>query len=132
LSPQFFSCTHVAAVVKYWKLIHSRRVSSVMDDFKESDALWELLGRARRAKASPYFARKVLSAIREEKQPRFSVAALLRWVIPAAACAALLIGWSAYQHEQQDAFNAYFDSAADLQSLIASEDVSLWLEERPL
>jgi hypothetical protein len=105
-----------------------------MDDFKENDALWDLLGRARRVKASPYFARKILSAIREEKQPRFSVAALLRWIIPAAACVALIIGWSTYQHAQQDAdaFNAYFDSAADLQSLIASEDVSLWLEERPL
>ena len=65
-----------------------------MDDFKEKDALWDLLGRAPRVKASPYFARKVLSAIREEKQPRFSVAALLRWVIPAGACAALIIGWS--------------------------------------
>ena len=108
-----------------------------MDDFKENDALWDLLGRARQVKASPYFARKVLSAIREEKRPRFSLAALLRWVIPAGACAALIIGWSIYQqelyqHEQQDAFDAYFDSAADLQSLIASEDVSLWLEERSL
>ena len=99
-----------------------------MDDFKENDALWDLLGRAPRVKASPYFARKVLSAIREEKQPRFSVAALLRWVIPASVFAAFIIVWSTYQHEQQDAFDAYFDSAADLQSLIASEDVSEWLE----
>jgi hypothetical protein len=119
-------------MVKYWKLIRNWRVSLIMDDFKEKDALWDLLGRAPRVKASPYFARKVLSAIREDKQPRFSLAALLRWVIPAGACAALIIGWSVYQHEQQDAFNAYFDSAADLQSLIASEDVSLWLEERSL
>ena len=103
-----------------------------MDDFKENDALWDLLGRARQVKASPYFARKVLSAIREEKRPRFSLAALLRWVIPAGACAALAIGWSISQHEQQDTFNAYFDSAADLQSLIASEDASLWLEEPAL
>ena len=103
-----------------------------MDDFKENDALWDLLGRAPRAKASPYFTRKVLSAIREEKQPPFSVAALLRWVIPASVFAAFIIGWAAYQHEQQDAFNAYFDSAADLQSLIASEDVSVWLEDPAL
>ncbi len=104
-----------------------------MDDFKENDALWDLLGRARRVEASPYFARKVLSAIGEEQRPRFSLAALLRWAIPAAACAALIIiGWSSYQHEQQDEFNACFDSAADLQSLIASEDTSLWLEEPTL
>jgi hypothetical protein len=104
----------------------------VMDDFKENDPLWDMLGRARRVNASPYFVRKVLSAVREEKRPQFSVAALLRWVIPAAACAALFIAWPIYQHEQQDAFNAYFDSAADLQSLIASEDTSLWLEEPTL
>lgn len=103
-----------------------------MDDFKENDPLWDMLGRARRVNASPYFVRKVLSAVREEKRPQFSVAALLRWVIPAAACAALIIGWPIYQHEQQDAFNAYFDSAADLQSLIASEDTSLWLEDPAL
>ena len=102
-----------------------------MDDFKEHDPLWDLLGRARRVNASPYFTRKVLTAIRDGERPRFSLATLLRWVIP-AACAALIIGWPIYQHEQQDAFNAYFDSAADLQSLIASEDPSLWLEEPTL
>ena len=103
-----------------------------MDDFKENDPVWDLLGRARRVKASPYFTRKVLSAIREEKRPQFSLIALLRWVLPAAACAALIIGWPIYQHGQQDTFNAYFDSAADLQSLIASEDPSVWLEEPTL
>ena len=103
-----------------------------MDEYEENDALWDLLGRAPRVKASPYFTRKVLGAIREEKRPQFSVAALLRWVIPASAFAAFIIGWATYQHAQQDTFDAYFDSAADLQSLIASEDASMWLEEPTL
>ena len=103
-----------------------------MDDFKENDALWDLLGRAPRVEASPYFARKVLAAIREEKQPRFSVFALLRWVVPTVVFAAFVIGWAAYQHQQQDTFDAYFDSAADLQSLIASEDTSVWMDETKL
>jgi hypothetical protein len=103
-----------------------------MDDFKEHDPLWDLLGRARRVNPSPYFTRKVLNAIREEERPRFSIAMLLRWVIPAAACAALIIGWPIYQQDKQDAFNAYFDSAADLQSLVASEDPSLWIDEPTL
>ncbi|HEY5705370.1 MAG TPA: hypothetical protein VIS96_07335 [Terrimicrobiaceae bacterium] len=103
-----------------------------MDDFKEDDALWDLLGRAPGAKASPYFVRKVLNAICEKEQPRFSLAALLRWLVPAAACAALVIGWSVYQNQQQDTFNAYFDGAADFQSLIAFEDPPLWLEESTL
>ena len=51
---------------------------------------------------------------------------------PAAACAALIIGWPIYQQDKQDAFNAYFDSAADLQSLVASEDPSLWIDEPTL
>ncbi|HVQ20743.1 MAG TPA: hypothetical protein VMS23_06775 [Terrimicrobiaceae bacterium] len=99
-----------------------------MDDF-EDDPLWELLGRSPRAEASAYFARKVLKAIREkEKRPRFTINALLRWFIPAAASAALLIGWSVYRHEEQDTFDAIFDSAADLQSLVAAEDTSVWLD----
>ena len=89
-----------------------------MDDF-EDDPLWELLGRSPRAEASAYFARK---------RPRFTINALLRWFIPAAASAALLIGWSVYRHEEQDTFDAIFDSAADLQSLVAAEDTSVWLD----
>jgi len=101
-----------------------------MDDYKENDALWELLGRARRVEASPYFARKVLGAIhKEERRPWFSVGALLRWIIPTAACAGLIIGWATYQHQQEGTFNVYFDSAADLQSLVASEDSSVWFED---
>ena len=103
-----------------------------MDDFKENDALWDLMGRAPRVEASPYFARKVLAAIRVEIRPRFSVSALLRWAIPTGVFAAFVIGWSFYQHEQQDTFDAYFDSAADLQSLIASEDTSVWTDEPKL
>ncbi|MGB7791383.1 MAG: hypothetical protein WBL39_09230 [Terrimicrobiaceae bacterium] len=104
-----------------------------MDDFKEKDPLWELLGRSPRVGASPYFVRKVLRAIHEEKPSRFSWVALWRWLIPTAACAALVIGWAAYQHGQQEAFDAYFDQAADLQSLVvASEDASVWLDEPTL
>jgi hypothetical protein len=103
-----------------------------MDDFKEKDPLWDLLGRSRRIEASPYFVRKVMRAIQEEKRPQFSWVALLRWLIPTAAFAALVIGWVAYQHDQEEAFNADFDDAADLQSLIASEDASLWLDDPTL
>jgi hypothetical protein len=97
-----------------------------VDDF-EDDPLWELLGRSPRPAASPYFARKVLRAI-GDKEKRFTIAALLRWFLPAAATAALLIGWSVYRHDEQDAFDAIFDSAADLQSLVATEDTSVWLD----
>jgi hypothetical protein len=114
------------------KLLRSDGVSSIMDDFNEKDALWNLLGRSRRIEASPYFVRKVMRAVVEEKRPAFSWVALLRWFIPAATCAAIVIAWTAYRYDQQETFNAYFDNAADLESLIAFEDASPWLEESAL
>ena len=101
-----------------------------MDKDEENDALWELLGRARRVEASPYFARRVVGAIRNEhKRPRFSVSLLLRWLIPSAAVAALVLGWLSYQNQDQDVFDADFNRTADLQSLVISEDSFLWIDE---
>jgi hypothetical protein len=102
-----------------------------MDKDEENDALWELLGRARRVEASPYFARRVVGKIRNQQKPfRFSPSILLRWLIPTAALAGLVLGWLAYQNqEQQDVFDADFNRTADLQSLVTSEDSFLWIEE---
>jgi hypothetical protein len=103
-----------------------------MEDFTEKDPLWDLLGRSRRVEASPYFVRKVLRAIQEEGSPRFSWVSLARWLVPTATCAALVIVWATYQHDQEEAFDAYFDNAADLQSLVASDDGSQWLDDPTL
>jgi hypothetical protein len=104
-----------------------------MDKNEENDALWKLLGRARRVEASPYFARKVVSAVRsQEPAPRLSLRVLLRWLIPSAACAGLILGWLTYQYQQDDVFNADFDRAADLQSLVASDDSLAWLDDPAL
>jgi hypothetical protein len=101
-----------------------------MDKQEENDALWELLGRARRVEASPYFARRVVAAVRNQpERPRFSVSILLRWLIPSAALAGLVLGWLAYQNQEQDVFDADFNRTADLQSLVTSEDSFLWIEE---
>lgn len=101
-----------------------------MDKDDENDALWELLGQARRVEASPYFARRVVGAIRnQQKPPRFSLSVLLRWLIPTAALAGLVLGWLAYQNQEQDVFDADFNRTADLQSLVSSEDSFLWVEE---
>jgi hypothetical protein len=100
-----------------------------MDKDEENDALWELLGRARRIEASPYFARRVVGTIRNQQKPsRFSPSILLRWLIPTAALAGLVLGWLAYQNQEQDVFDADFNRTADLQSLVTSEDI-LWIEE---
>jgi hypothetical protein len=101
-----------------------------MDKDDENDALWELLGQARRVEASPYFARRVVGAIRnQQKSSSFSLGVLLRWLIPTAALAGLVLGWFAYQNQEQDVFDADFNRTADLQSLVNSEDSFLWVEE---
>ena len=101
-----------------------------MDKDDENDALWELLGQARRVEASPYFARRVVGAIRNQQKPsRFSPSVLLRWLIPTAALAGIVLGWFAYQNQEQDVFDADFNRTADLQSLVSSEDSFLWVEE---
>ncbi len=102
-----------------------------MDDFNKNDALWNLLGRAKPAKASPYFVRKVLREVKESGRPSRPLTALFRWLIPASALAAVAIGWTAFQwqHDQSVAeFNEYFDTIADLPSLVAQEDVSMWVQ----
>ena len=59
------------------------------DDHEEHDELWELLGKAREPKDSPFFASKVLRAIREEAQEPKGVSfwQWLRgsWLIPSVA-----------------------------------------------
>jgi len=102
-----------------------------MDEFNEKDALWDLLGQAKPVKASPYFVRKVLREVKESGRREFPLKAYIRWLIPASAFAAVVMGWTAYQwqHEQAVAeFNEYFDTIADLPSLVAQEDVSMWAE----
>ncbi len=98
-----------------------------MDDFSEKDPLWNLLGRARKVEASPYLARKVLRAIREEPS-RPVLGAFWRWFLPASACAALVLGWSAWQWRADESeFNETFDAVADLQSLVLYEDIA-WVD----
>jgi hypothetical protein len=101
-----------------------------MDDFNENDTLWKVLGQAKPAKASPYFVRKVLREVRNERQAPSRWHIFLRWMVPVGAAAALAIGVTTWQVEQQhqSEFNAYFDSAADLESLVAFEETSAWAD----
>ena len=45
---------------------------------EEHDDLWELMGKARETRVSPFFSRNVLRAIREEKQEKTGFLAWLR------------------------------------------------------
>lgn len=99
-----------------------------MDD--ENDALWKVLGQAKSAEASPYFVRRVLRDVRAVRQGPSRFQLLLRWLIPVGTTAAVAVSITTWQLRQQDQyeFNAYFDTAADLESLVAFEDTSAWVD----
>jgi hypothetical protein len=100
-----------------------------MDDDREDDKLWDLLGAAPPAQASPFFVRRVLREVRAQHPEPPVWVAVLRWFAPLGAAAAALVAvtvWFAPAVEEGD-FNALFDSAADLSSLVAWEDSS-WLD----
>lgn len=101
-----------------------------MDDFSENDALWKVLGEAPPAKASPYFVRKVLRDVRLQRQAPSRLQVWFRWLVPVGAAAALAIGLFSWQMQPQEdsEFNAYFDSAADLESLVAFEETAAWAD----
>lgn len=101
-----------------------------MDELSENDALWKVLGQAPPPKASPYFVRKVLREVRVERQSPSRVALWLRWLAPLGATAALAIGIASWQMRSTDEseFNAYFDTAADLESLVAFEEMTAWAD----
>jgi hypothetical protein len=117
----------------------------------EQDKLWELLGKAPKREASPFFANKVMRAIREPEVERFSIWAWLRqkWIIPVAAGACAVIaavstlntGTSSKSVQQVAkvdplaemvtviAANDEFESS--LSDLLATEDNAVWLEADP-
>lgn len=100
----------------------------------ERDELWDLLGKAPGRAASPYFARRVVNTVRAEQQARAGgFMRWFRWVAPISAVAAVAIVWTVdysarLKHQEEVAlYNAYFDKAADLQSLVVSTDESSWI-----
>lgn len=104
-----------------------------MKEPDENDKLWELLGKSSRVEASPYFARKVRHAVESTpRHPALFFSRVIRWLIPVSACAAVALAWNAYtwrmeQNRIATQFNELFDEAADLQSLVASQDISSWI-----
>jgi hypothetical protein len=121
----------------------------------EHDQLWELLGKAPEPKASPFFASKVMRAIREPETERVTVGDWLRqkWFIPATAGACAAIAAIALMTSNPPpaaspkvataktaktdpltemaviAANDEFESS--LSDLLATEDNAVWLSADP-
>ena len=123
----------------------------------DNDKVWELLGKARQPAVSPFFARNVLRAVRQEEDARpirawlsrfFSSAArsLHRWtwqVAIAGTCAvAVLITvgpgpFVRHHHSvpaqtkfaRQIVGNPDYEVIKHLDELVADEESSLWLDD---
>jgi hypothetical protein len=116
------------------------------------DPMWELLGKARMPKERPFFANKVLRAVREEAQASpVGILAWLRakWVIPAAATACAVMGTvmmmqppsaphtphspQAEQASLKASDPDLIDQAIDesIEQLLVAEDHSVWLSADP-
>ncbi len=101
-----------------------------MEEFE--DPVWKVLGKARTAKASPFFARKVLRAVRGDRKPAGSLGDILRWIIPfgATAALALALGGTFFSSLESGSFavnDDNFSQMADLSSLVTQEDTSAWV-----
>ena len=112
---------------------------------EEHDELWNLLGKARQLKPSPFFTAKVMRSIRDaDPQPGFISWLRRKWLLPVAAgtCAAvvafLAMRPTGTPMPTADPLEEIAAAAAttpeitpSLDTLLASEDNSIWLAGDP-
>ncbi|MBV8330541.1 MAG: hypothetical protein JOZ61_08755 [Verrucomicrobia bacterium] len=109
----------------------------------ERDQLWHLLGKAKLAEPSPFFAAKVVASIRKFREDRRMFwANWLRFGLPGAVAGALAVFLTVSsirverkmapkpaivtQSEPSD-----LELIADLDSALSSEESSVWLDSSP-
>jgi hypothetical protein len=102
-----------------------------MDDWNKNDELWDLLGRARPAGVSPFFARRVLAHLPDRRDQPLLRLLVLRWA-GALSLAVLAAGFVlTFRSDEQPmtvssrAFIEVFDSAAGLDKIATVEDFSV-------
>ena len=127
---------------------------------EEHDDLWELLGKARERKASPFFANKVMHAVRREKEAATAPAGgsgsslwswlRRRWMLPVAAGVCAVLAAVALMPETPSVAPTTTAAIAPdpltemvsviseseeydlaLSDLLATEDNSVWLSADP-
>jgi type VI protein secretion system component VasF len=116
-----------------------------MNEDEKTDQLWQLLGKAKQPAVSPFFARNILRAVREEEQAKRTPLAWLRWSwrVALAGAFAVVVAFSFIGHPlnpkknnesqalltQQIVNNADYDVIKDLDELLAYEENSIWLDD---
>ena len=110
-----------------------------------NDVLWRLLGKAKQPAVSPFFARNVLRAVREEQTSvRRSASLWLHWswrVVLAGACATVIFSFVKLPHRavekretsgmlaRQIVSSPDYEVITHLDELAANEENSLWLDD---
>ena len=112
---------------------------------EDDDQLWDLLGKAARPQASPFFARNVLRQIREE--PRWNWGPWISWrrLVPASglAVAVAIATFFAVDRAPEEPLSGEddliaeidvqdYEVVADLDVLLAADETSLWEENSSL
>lgn len=108
---------------------------------EDDQKLWDLLGHSAEPKVSPFFARNVLRKIREEQSETPRLRWTLRWLVPAAGVATVIIAALTFpahlvERGQSDSRTEIVATAdgqdndllADLDELVGTDD-SLALED---
>jgi hypothetical protein len=108
----------------------------------EQDDLWQLLGKAREPRVSPFFSRNVLRALREEQREDPGVISWLRrrWRFAAVAtCGLFLVTAGVFFNSPQNpdqisalakqvSLSPDYDVITHLDELIETEENAVWLE----
>jgi hypothetical protein len=109
----------------------------------ERDQLWDLLGKAKVAKPSPFFVAKTVGAVRKLQADRRSFwANWARFGLPGALAGALAVFFTVFgvrtEHklETKPVVTAQTEPSdleliADLDSALSSEESSVWLDSSP-
>ena len=115
----------------------------------ENDKLWQLLGKARQPAVSPFFARNVLRALREEEGTPGILRGRGRWfrrwtwrLAAAGVCVAATVftvmpgGHRSYRLKESASMaegklvgNPDYDVIKHLDELVADEESSVWLDD---
>jgi hypothetical protein len=107
----------------------------------DDEQLWDLLGRAKAAKPSPFFARNVLRRVREKSTTKSGWRLWLGWrgLVPATGVAVAVLSAVIFTHQPAVQDESATDNdpiakidpqdyevVADLDDLLASEENNLW------
>ena len=105
----------------------------------ERDELWDLLGKAKVANPSPFFAAKTVAAVRKLQADRRELCAnWARFGLPGALAGALAVFFTVFSIRTEPKIESKpvvtqtepsdLELIADLDSALASEESSVWLD----